>query len=108
MKRSNACGSDQEFSCFLRRDVIVIASVSCIYGIGSKEDYDEMIIPIRVGNSISREQFLSRLISLQYERNDMAFERGNFRVRGDTVEVRPAGREDGFRIEIFGWRSIRA
>ncbi|MEJ0091243.1 MAG: excinuclease ABC subunit UvrB [Limisphaerales bacterium] len=89
-------------SLFSRRDVIVVASVSCIYGIGSKEDYEEMIIPMRVGNSISREQFLSRLISLQYERNDVAFERGNFRVRGDTVEVRPAGREDGLRIEFFG------
>jgi excinuclease ABC subunit B len=89
-------------SLFSRRDVIVVASVSCIYGIGSKEDYEEMIIPLRVGNSISREQFLSRLISLQYERNDIAFERGNFRVRGDTVEVRPAGREDGLRIEFFG------
>jgi excinuclease ABC subunit B len=82
--------------------VIVVASVSCIYGIGSKEDYEEMIIPMRVGNSISREQFLSRLISLQYERNDITFERGNFRVRGDTVEVRPAGREDGLRVEFFG------
>ncbi|HEY5233729.1 MAG TPA: excinuclease ABC subunit UvrB [Verrucomicrobiae bacterium] len=89
-------------SLFSRRDVIVVASVSCIYGIGSKEDYEEMIIPMRVGNSISREQFLSRLISLQYERNDITFERGNFRVRGDTVEVRPAGREDGLRVEFFG------
>jgi excinuclease ABC subunit B len=89
-------------SLFSRRDVIVVASVSCIYGIGSKEDYEEMIVPLRVGNSISREQFLSRLVSLQYDRNDIAFERGNFRVRGDTVEVRPAGREDGLRVEFFG------
>ncbi|HSY10505.1 MAG TPA: excinuclease ABC subunit UvrB [Candidatus Dormibacteraeota bacterium] len=89
-------------SLFSRRDVIVVASVSCIYGIGSKEDYEEMIIPIRVGGTISREQFLTRLIDLQYERNDITFERGNFRVRGDTVEVRPAGREDGLRIEFFG------
>ncbi len=89
-------------SLFSRRDVIVVASVSCIYGIGSKEDYEEMIIPMRVGSTISREQFLSRLISLQYERNDITFERGNFRVRGDTVEVRPAGREDGLRMEFFG------
>jgi len=89
-------------SLFSRRDVIVVASVSCIYGIGSKEDYEEMIIPIRVGLQLSREIFLSRLISLQYERNDIAFERGNFRVRGDTVEVRPAGREDGLRLEFFG------
>ena len=89
-------------SLFSRRDVIVVASVSCIYGIGSREDYEEMIIPIHVGGTISREQFLTRLIDLQYERNDITFERGNFRVRGDTVEVRPAGREDGLRIEFFG------
>jgi len=89
-------------SLFSRRDVIVVASVSCIYGIGSKEDYEAMIIPIRIGGGISREQFLTRLIDLQYERNDITFERGNFRVRGDTVEVRPAGREDGLRIEFFG------
>ncbi len=89
-------------SLFSRRDVIVVASVSCIYGIGSREDYEEMIIPIRVGNQFSREQFLSRLVSLQYDRNDIAFERGNVRVRGDTVEVRPAGREDGLRVEFFG------
>ncbi|HTV39645.1 MAG TPA: excinuclease ABC subunit UvrB [Candidatus Sulfotelmatobacter sp.] len=89
-------------SLFSRRDVVVVASVSCIYGIGSREDYEEMIIPMRVGASISREQFLSRLVSLQYDRNDIAFERGHFRVRGDTVEVRPAGREDGLRVEFFG------
>jgi len=89
-------------SLFSRRDVIVIASVSCIYGIGSREDYEEMIIPIRAGLQLSREIFLSRLIDLQYERNDITFERGNFRVRGDTVELRPAGREDGLRIEFFG------
>jgi len=89
-------------SLFSRRDVVVVASVSCIYGIGSREDYEEMIIPMRVGSSISREQFLSRLVSLQYDRNDIAFERGHFRVRGDTVEVRPAGREDGLRVEFFG------
>ncbi|MGD1087496.1 MAG: excinuclease ABC subunit UvrB [Verrucomicrobiota bacterium] len=89
-------------SLFSRRDVIVVASVSCIYGIGSREDYEEMIIPIRIGGGISREQFLTRLVDLQYERNDITFERGNFRVRGDTIEVRPAGREDGLRIEFFG------
>jgi excinuclease ABC subunit B len=89
-------------SLFSRRDVIVVASVSCIYGIGSREDYEQMIIPLRVGGSLSRELLLSRLIDLQYERNDITFERGHFRVRGDTVEVRPAGREDGLRIEFFG------
>ena len=89
-------------SLFTRRDVIVVASVSCIYGIGSKEDYESLVVPIRVGMEISREQFLSRLVDLQYSRNDIAFERGNFRVRGDTVEVWPAGREDGLRLEFFG------
>ena len=89
-------------SLFSRRDVVVVASVSCIYGIGSKEDYEALIIPVRVGLGISRDQLLSRLVDLQYSRNDVAFERGHFRVRGDTVEVRPAGREDGLRIEFFG------
>ncbi len=89
-------------SLFTRRDVIVIASVSCIYGIGSKEDYAALLIPVRVGMDLSREQLLSRMVDLQYSRNDIAFERGNFRVRGDTVEVWPAGREDGLRIEFFG------
>ena len=89
-------------SLFSRRDVIVVASVSCIYGIGNREDYEAMVIGIRVGQEISREQFLARLVELQYTRNDIAFERGNFRVRGDTVEVRPAGREDGLRVEFFG------
>ncbi|MDR3457819.1 MAG: excinuclease ABC subunit UvrB [Verrucomicrobiae bacterium] len=89
-------------SLFTRRDVIVIASVSCIYGIGSKEDYEALVIPVRVGMALSREQLLSRMVDLQYSRNDIAFERGNFRVRGDVVELRPAGREDGLRIEFFG------
>ena len=89
-------------SLFTRRDVIVVASVSCIYGIGSKEDYESLVIPVRVGMELSREQFLSRMVDLQYSRNDIAFERGNFRVRGDTVEVWPAGREDGLRLEFFG------
>ena len=89
-------------SLFTRRDVIVVASVSCIYGIGSKEDYEALVIPMRVGQELSREQFLTRLVDLQYDRNDIAFERGHFRVRGDTIEVRPAGREDGLRVEFFG------
>lgn len=89
-------------SLFSRRDVIVVASVSCIYGIGSKEDYSAMILPVRVSQEISRDQFLSRLVDLQYARNDIAFERSQFRVRGDTVEVRPSAREDGVRFEFFG------
>jgi excinuclease ABC subunit B len=89
-------------SLFSRRDVIVVASVSCIYGIGSKEDYEAMVIPLRIGLELSREQFLTRLVDLLYDRNDIEFTRGQFRVRGDTVELRPAGREDGLRVEFFG------
>ena len=89
-------------SLFSRRDVVVVASVSCIYGIGSREDYEELIIPLHVGKEITRDQLLGRFVDLQYSRNDISFERGQFRVRGDVVEVRPAGSEDGLRIEFFG------
>jgi excinuclease ABC subunit B len=89
-------------SLFARRDVIVVASVSCIYGIGSKEDYEAMVIPLHLGLEITREQFLSRLVDLQYDRNDLDFSRSKFRVRGDTVEVCPAYTEDAVRIEFFG------
>src|SRR3954470_6081296 len=81
-------------SLFSRRDVVVVASVSCIYGIGSKEDYEAIIIPLRVNMPMTREHFLQRLVDLQYTRNDIEFARGNFRVRGDTLEVRPAYSED--------------
>jgi excinuclease ABC subunit B len=89
-------------SLFSRRDVVVVASVSCIYGIGSKEDYQAMIIPLRVGQELSRDQLLCRLVDLQYARNDVAFERSFFRVRGDTVELRPGYSEQAVRIEFFG------
>ncbi|HLH52782.1 MAG TPA: excinuclease ABC subunit UvrB [Verrucomicrobiae bacterium] len=89
-------------SLFSRRDVIVVASVSCIYGIGSKEDYEAMVIPVRVGMELTRDHFLRRLVDLQYNRNDIEFTRGQFRVRGDTVELCPAGREDALRVEFFG------
>jgi excinuclease ABC subunit B len=89
-------------SLFARRDVVVVASVSCIYGTGSKEDYEAMVVPLRLGLEISRDQFLGRLVDLQYQRNDIDFSRGQFRVRGDTVEIRPAYTEDGLRIEFFG------
>jgi len=87
---------------FARRDVVVVASVSCIYGIGSKEDYEEMLVHVRVGQTLARDQLLARLVDLQYSRNDVAFERGHFRVRGDTVEVCLAYAEDAVRIEFFG------
>src|SRR5215467_8191479 len=89
-------------SLFSRNDVVVVASVSCIYGIGSKEDYEAIIIPIRVNMGMDREHFLQRLVDLQYTRNDIEFTRGQFRVRGDTVELCPAGREDALRVEFFG------
>jgi len=89
-------------SLFSRQDVVVVASVSCIYGIGSKEDYEAMVLPIRLGLELTREHLLQRLVGLQYTRNDIEFSRGQFRVRGDTVELCPAGREDALRIEFFG------
>jgi excinuclease ABC subunit B len=89
-------------SLLTRRDVIVVASVSCIYGIGSKENYEALIEHVRVGMNLSRDQLLSRLVDLQYNRNDVAFERGQFRVRGDVVELRPSWSEDGLRLEFFG------
>ena len=89
-------------SLFSRRDVVVVASVSCIYGIGSKEDYEAMVVPVQVGQEISREHFLMRLIDIQYNRNDIEFSRGNFRVRGDTIELCPAYTEDAIRVEFFG------
>jgi excinuclease ABC subunit B len=89
-------------SLFSRKDVVVIASVSCIYGIGSREDYEAMVIAARVGQQMTRDDFLHRLVDLQYTRNDIEFMRGQFRVRGDTVELCPAGREDALRVEFFG------
>ena len=89
-------------SLFSRRDVVVVASVSCIYGIGSKEDYEAMVVPVQVGQEITREQFLMRLVDIQYNRNDIDFSRGNFRVRGDTIELCPAYTEDALRVEFFG------
>jgi excinuclease ABC subunit B len=86
-----------------RRDVIVVASVSCIYGIGAPETYKEMHLALRQGQEIDRDQIIRRLIAVQYERNDYDFHRGTFRVRGDVVEVFPANEESvALRIELFG------
>jgi excinuclease ABC subunit B len=86
-----------------RRDVIVVASVSCIYGLGSPEDYREMLLTVKLGETLSREAFLGRLVDMLYERNDIAFGRGQFRVRGDVVEVQPAWMdEEAVRVEFFG------
>ena len=90
-------------SLFERRDVIIVASVSCIYGLGSPESYHEMVLSVHKGQTITREEILQKLISIRYERNDIAFERGCFRVRGDVVEIFPAGYNNrGVRIEMFG------
>jgi len=86
-----------------RRDVIVVASVSCIYGLGSPEDYMNMLLTLKVGQTITRELALGKLVDMLYERNDVAFGRGRFRVRGDVVEVQPANLDDeAIRIEFFG------
>lgn len=89
-------------SLLARRDVIVVASVSCIYGVGEKSDFEEMVIRLGVGEEFGRQRLLARLVEIQYERNDIQFERGQFRVRGDTVEIRPAETEEGIRVEFFG------
>jgi excinuclease ABC subunit B len=89
-------------SLFERRDVIIVASVSCIYGLGSPEAYYGMLLPLERGQRISREQVLRKLVEIQYERNDHDFGRGTFRVRGDIVEVYPSYEEQGLRIELFG------
>jgi excinuclease ABC subunit B len=85
-----------------RKDVIIVASVSCIYGIGSVEDYDTMAVRLKKGERRVRDKLLRQLTDIQYRRNDMAFERGNFRVRGDVIDIFPAGEESAYRIEFFG------
>ena len=90
-----------------RRDVIIVASVSCIYGLGDPEDYQQMVVPLEVGRRIERDDLLRRLVDLQYERNDIDFGRARFRVRGDCVDVHPASEEFAYRIELFGDRIDR-
>ena len=85
-----------------RRDVIIVASVSCIYGIGSPDDYSEMSIKIKRGERRVQDKFVRQLTDIQYQRNDVDFHRGTFRVRGDVVDVYPAGSDSAFRIEFFG------
>lgn len=90
-------------SLFERNDVIIIASVSCIYGLGSPEEYREMVLSLRTGMEIERNQLLHRLVDIQYERNDIDFKRGTFRVRGDVVEIFPVSRDEHcMRVEFFG------
>ncbi|MDX6742987.1 excinuclease ABC subunit UvrB [Actinocorallia sp. A-T 12471] len=85
-----------------RRDVVVVASVSCIYGLGAPEEYVNQMIKLRVGEEIERDKLLRRLVDIQYARNDLAFTRGTFRVRGDTIEVIPQYQELAVRVEMFG------
>jgi excinuclease ABC subunit B len=85
-----------------REDVIVVASVSCIYGLGSPSDYKRMMVHLRKGETVDRDQVLLKLVDIQYQRNDIAFERGKFRVRGDTIEIWPSAEEVAMRVELFG------
>ncbi len=85
-----------------RKDVIIVASVSCIYGLGSPIDYENQVISLRPGMEKDRQEILRKLVDIQYARNDMVLERGNFRVRGDTIDIHPAGAENAVRIEMFG------
>ena len=89
-------------SLLTRRDVIVVATVSCIYGLGTPQEYVDRMIKLQVGDSIERNKLLRRFVDIQYKRNDMAFERGTFRVRGDTIEIIPMYEELALRIEMFG------
>jgi excinuclease ABC subunit B len=85
-----------------RRDVVVVASVSCIYGIGSPDDFRGMLLSLQKGQVVARDALLRRLVDIQYARNDYDFSRGTFRVRGDTVEIRPSDQENAVRVEMFG------
>lgn len=85
-----------------RRDVLIVASVSCIYGIGSVEDYNDLSVIVKAGEIRKRDKLLRHLTDIQYQRNDMDFRRGTFRVRGDVVDIFPAGEEMAYRIELFG------
>jgi len=89
-------------SLLTRRDVIVVASVSCIYGLGTPQEYVDRMVRLRVGDTIERDQLLRRFVEVQYTRNDLAFTRGTFRVRGDTIEIFPVYEEHAVRIEMFG------
>src|SRR5688500_2161717 len=89
-------------SLLTRRDVIVVASVSCIYGLGTPQEYVDRMVRLRVGDTIERDKLLRRFVDVQYSRNDLAFSRGTFRVLGDTVEIFPVYQEHAVRVEMFG------
>ena len=85
-----------------RRDVLIVASVSCIFGLGKPEDYQKMMVALRVGDTVDRDEMLRKLVDIQYDRNDIDFKRSTFRVRGDTVDIYPAYEQFGYQIELFG------
>src|SRR5581483_9560169 len=85
-----------------RRDVVIVASVSCIYGLGSPEEYRERVVVLDAGGHQDRDEMLRKLVDIQYVRNDSVLGRGRFRVRGDSVEVQPAHAESAYRISFFG------
>ena len=85
-----------------REDVVVVASISCIYGLGSPDDYRKMMVRLKLGDIVDRDALLLKFVDIQYDRNDVAFKRGKFRVRGDVIELWPASEEIGYRIELFG------
>ena len=85
-----------------RRDVVIVSSVSCIYGLGSPEDYFNSVVMVSIGDTIDRNEVIKKLLNIQYDRNDVDFSRGNFRVRGDIIEIMPAYHDEGIRIEFFG------
>src|SRR4249920_1177729 len=87
-------------SLLTRRDVVVVASVSCIYGLGTPQEYVDRMVPLQVGDTVERDQLLRRFVEIQYTRNDLAFTRGTFRVRGDTVEIIPMYEELAIRVEM--------
>ena len=89
-------------SLLTRRDVVVVSTVSCIYGLGTPEEYVDRMVSLKIGDELDRDELLKRFVSMQYSRNDMAFTRGTFRVRGDTVEIIPQYEELALRIEFFG------
>ncbi len=95
-------------SLLTRRDVIVVASVSCIYGLGTPQEYVDRMVPLKVGDEIDRDQLLRRFVDIQYTRNDLAFTRGTFRVRGDTIEIFPVYEELAVRIEMMFGDEIEA
>ncbi len=85
-----------------RKDVLIVASVSCIFGLGKPEDYQKMMVALRTGDTVDRDEMLRKLVDIQYDRNDMDFKRSTFRVRGDTVDIYPAYEQFGYQVEFFG------